>query len=80
MNLDALRFLTSTLALTLWLGLGSPTKILMPPAEVAIVSLQNEIAAETDTTEGDEGDSGDTGSDDSGSEDDGGGSSDEDSD
>jgi len=76
MTPDSLRWLTMALGLTLWLGFySSPTKIDLPPAGVAVVSLQNEIAAETDSTEGDS-----SGSEDSGSEDEGGASSEEGSD
>jgi len=81
MPVDSFRWLTSALGLALWLGFyGSPTKVDIPPAEVAIVSLQNEIAAETDSTDG-EGDGGSgSGSEDAGSEDEGGSSGEEESD
>jgi hypothetical protein len=69
--------LTTTLGLALWLGFyGSPTKIALPPADVAIVSLQNEIAAETDSTETDS----DGGTETPGGEEDGDNSSEEESD
>jgi hypothetical protein len=68
MTSDSLRFLTTALGLVVSLGVfGSPTKLLLPPAEVAAVSLQHEIATDTDTTAGS-----DSGSDDAeGDEEDG---------
>ncbi len=73
MPCDSFRWLTTALGLAMWLGFyGSPTRVTLPPAEVAIVSLQNEIAADTDSSDGDEADSGSV---DSGSEDEGGGES-----
>ena len=52
----------TTLGLLIWLGvLGSPTKVVLPTAEVAVVSLQNEIAAETDTIDAGSADSEDPG-------------------
>ena len=57
---DWLRFLTTVLGLAASVGFyGAPTKALVPPVEVAAVSLQREMAAETDS-------SGDSGTDDSG--------------
>ena len=75
MRIDSFRWLTSALGLVLWFGVyGTPTKVDIPAADVAIVSLQNEIAAETDSTEGG-GDEGGEEQGSQGSEDDGGGSS-----
>ena len=69
---DSFRWLTMALGLTLWLGFyGSPTKVMLPPAGVAMVSLQHDMAAETE-----QGDA-DGSTTDSGSEEDESGSSEE---
>jgi hypothetical protein len=74
MTSDSLRFLTSALGFALSIGFfGSPTKLLLPPAEVAAVSLQHEIATDTDPTAGGESgtDDAESGDEDSGSDEDG---------